>query len=84
FNFDPPATDREIKEASLQFMRKISGFHNPSKLNDEVFNRAVEEVAEISRKLIDSLVTNAPTRDREIEAKRAHEKAVARFGSGKL
>ncbi len=80
FNFDPPANDKEIREASLQFVRKISGFHNPSKVNEAAINRAVDKVAEASQNLIDSLVTNAPPRDREVEAKRAHERAVARFG----
>ncbi len=83
FNFDPQATDEEIREASLQFVRKISGFHSPSKTNNEAFLHAVEAVTEVSRTLIDSLVSNASPRNREIEAKRAHERAQARFGTRK-
>lgn len=80
FNFDPPATDEEILEASKQFVRKISGFTHPSKVNEEVFNKAVVEVAKISRKLIDSLVTDADPKNREEEARKAHERAIKRFG----
>ena len=71
FNFEPPATDEEIRSASLQFVRKLSGFNSPSKLNQEAFQRAVEDVASAARVLIDSLVTTADPRDREIEAERA-------------
>jgi hypothetical protein len=67
FNFEPPATDEEIRSASLQFVRKLSGFNTPSKLNQEAFQRAVEDVASAARVLIDSLVTTADPRDREIE-----------------
>jgi hypothetical protein len=81
FNFDPPVTAEEIREASLQFVRKISGFHEPSKANEEAFDRAVEDVSEDIRSLLTSLVTNAKPRDREIEARRAHERAVKRYGS---
>lgn len=80
FNFDPPATDDEIHASSLQFVRKLSGFTKPSKVNEEVFNLAVEEVAMSARKLIDSLSTNAPSRDREVEAAKARARAAQRFG----
>ena len=78
-NFKPPATEEEIRASSLQFVRKLSGFSKPSKANEEVFNRAVEQVAEAARELLDSLVTNAPPRDREIEAAKARERTAARF-----
>ena len=71
FNFEPPATDEEIRAASVQFVRKLSGFTRPSQANEAAFNRAVDEVAEIARRLIDSLVTTAPPRDREEWAARA-------------
>jgi hypothetical protein len=80
YNFEPPATDQEIRDASLQFVRKISGFTNPSKANEEIFYHAVDEVAEVARNLLYSLVTNAEPRNREIEAERAHARAVKRFG----
>jgi hypothetical protein len=80
FNFDPPATDQEIQGASLQFVRKLSGFNKPSKANEAAFNRAVEEVAAVARSLLDSLVTNAAPRDRAVEAARARARAAARFG----
>jgi len=70
FNFDPPATDDEIKEASLQFVRKLTGFKVPSKANEEAYNRAIKEVALVARNLFDSLVTNAEPRNREVEIKR--------------
>jgi hypothetical protein len=78
FNFDPPATEEEIKASSLQFVRKLSGFTNPSKANQAAFTRAVEDVAAAARTLIDSLVTTADPRDREIEAARAKAKSLAR------
>ena len=81
YNFKPPATDDEIHAAALQFVRKISGFAKPSAVNEEAFNRAVAEVAMASSKLLSSLVTNAPSRNREIEASKAHARAVRRFGS---
>ncbi len=81
FNFDPPATDDEIQASSLQFVRKLSGFTKPSQANQAVFNQAVEEVTSVARQLIDSLVTNAPSRNRELEAAKARERAVARFGA---
>jgi hypothetical protein len=80
FNFQPPATDAEIRDASLQFVRKLSGFSIPSKANAPAFERAVDEVAASARGLIDSLVTTADPRDRQIEAARAKAKAAARFG----
>ena len=81
FNFEPPATDEEIRAASLQFVRKLSGFNSPSKLNQEAFQRAVEDVASTARSLIDSLVTTADPRDREIEAERARARSANRFGA---
>jgi hypothetical protein len=80
FNFEPPATEQEIRASSLQFVRKLSGFTHPSKANEAAFNRAVEEVAAAARVLIESLVTMADPRDREIEAARAKAKSAARFG----
>ena len=80
FNFEPPATEQEIKASSLQFVRKLSGFTNPSKANQAAFNRAVEDVAASARALIQSLVTTADPRDREIEAARAKARSAARFG----
>jgi hypothetical protein len=80
FNFEPPATEQEIKASSLQFVRKLSGFTHPSKANEAAFNRAVEDVAAAARALIDSLVTMADPRDRAIEAARAKAKSAARFG----
>ncbi len=81
YNFEPPATDDEIRLAALQFVRKISGFAKPSAANEEAFNRAVDEVAKASSKLLSSLVTNASPRSREIEAAKAHVRATVRFGS---
>ena len=80
YNFDPPVTDAEIRDASLQFVRKLSGFTKPSQANEAAFNRAVEDTAAVARTLLDSLVTNAPPKDREVEAARARAKAAARFG----
>ena len=80
FNFEPPATDDEIRAASLQFVRKLSGFNKPSKANEEAFERAIDDVAKIARTLIDSLVTNAEPRDREVEAERARQRNAERFG----
>jgi hypothetical protein len=81
FNFEPPATEDEIRAASLQFVRKLSGFNSPSRLNQEAFDRAVEDVATAARVLIESLVTTADPRDREIEAERARAKSANRFGA---
>lgn len=80
FNFEPPATEQEIQASSLQFVRKLSGFTNPSKANQAAFDRAVEDVAAAARTLIGSLVTTADPRDREIEAARAKAKSEERFG----
>ena len=80
FNFEPPATDEEIRASSLQFVRKLSGFTIPSKANQAAFDRAVQDVAAAARALIESLVTTADPRDREIEAARAKAKSIARFG----
>jgi hypothetical protein len=80
FNFDPPATDEEVRASALQFVRKLSGFNKPSKANEEAFDIAIEEVTRSARTLIDSLVTNAPARDRDIEAEKAKERAAIRFG----
>ena len=78
-NFTPPATDEEIRASSLQFVRKLSGFTKPSKTNEAVFTRAVDEVANAARALIDSLVTTAAPRDRDVEASKARAKAAQRF-----
>lgn len=78
-NFDPPATDEEIRAAALQFVRKLSGSRNPSKANEAAFERAVEEIAFSSRNLLDSLVTNAPPRNRDVEAAKARARAVKRY-----
>jgi hypothetical protein len=81
FNFDPPATDDEVRAASLQFVRKLSGFAKPSKSNEAAFEHAVDEVAKTARTLIDALVTNAPPRDRDEEAQKAKERSQKRFGT---
>ena len=81
FNFDPPVTPEEVRAASLQFVRKISGFNKPSKANEGTFAAAVDEIAGISRRLLDSLETNAPSRNREEEAARAKARAAERFGA---
>lgn len=78
--FRPPATNEEIRAASLQFVRKLSGFNAPSKANEAAFNEAIEDVFRAARKLIDSLETNAPPRDREVEAEKARRRAAERFG----
>jgi hypothetical protein len=79
FNFDPPATDEEVRAASLQFVRKLSGFTKPSQANAAAFERAVDDVSEVARRLVDSLVTSAAPRDREEVAQRARERAAERF-----
>ncbi len=83
FNFEPPATEQEIRASSLQFVRKLSGFNSPSKANQAAFDRAVEEVSAAARTLIDSLVTIAEPRDREVEAARAKAKSAVRFGTAR-
>jgi hypothetical protein len=80
FNFEPPVTDDEIRAASLQFVRKISGFNKPSKANEAAFNAAIDEVAAASERLLRSLETNAPARNREEEAAKAKARGEARFG----
>jgi hypothetical protein len=80
-NFKPPATDEEILASSLQFVRKLSGFTRPSKANEAAFTRAVDEVAQAARALLSGLVTNAPPRDREVEASKARARSAQRFGA---
>jgi hypothetical protein len=80
FNFDPPATDEEIRAASLQFVRKLSGFNRPSKVNEVAFARSVDEVTDVARRLVHALVTTAPPRTREEVARRARERSAQRFG----
>lgn len=80
YNFDPPATEVEIEAAALQFVRKLSGYNSPSKANEEAFQQAVAEVTQAARKLMDSLVTNAEPRNREVETERARARNVKRFG----
>jgi hypothetical protein len=82
FNYEPPATEHEVTDAALQYVRKISGFTKPSQANEEAFARAVDEVAASTQRLIDALVTSAPPKDREVEAERARIRAKARFRSG--
>jgi len=79
FNFDPPATDEEIRASSEQFVRKLSGFAKPSKANEAAYERAVEDVFNVARRLIDSLETSSPPRDREVEANKARARAAERF-----
>lgn len=79
FNFEPPATEEEIRASALQFVRKLSGFARPSKANEAAFNRAVDAVAEAAQELLDSLVTTAPPRDRDTEAAKARARSAARF-----
>jgi hypothetical protein len=80
FNFDPPATDEEIRGAALQFVRKLSGFTAPSKANEKAFNQAIVDVANIARKLVDDLETTAPPKNREEEAAKAKARAAERYG----
>jgi hypothetical protein len=80
-NFKPPATEEEIRASSLQFVRKLSGFTKPSKMYEVAFNRAVDQVAQAARELLESLVTHAPPRDREVEAAKARARTAERFGS---
>jgi hypothetical protein len=81
YNFEPPATDAEMRAAAEQYVRKISGFSKPSQANAEAFERAIEEVAEVSARLLGELVTNAPPKDREVEAARARARAAERFAA---
>jgi hypothetical protein len=79
FNFEPPASDDEIRAASLQFVRKLSGFTAPSKANEAMFQRSVEDVFKVARKLVDAMTTTSPPRNREVEAARAKARSAARF-----
>ena len=81
FNFDPPATDEEIRASALQYVRKLSGATKPSAVNQEAFDRAVDEVTEVTRRLMSSLVTSAPPKNREVEAEKARARAQKRFGT---
>jgi hypothetical protein len=81
FNFEPPATEDEVQAAALQYVRKISGFSKPSQANEAAFAQAVDEVAEASRRLLDGLVTAAPSKDREVEAARARARAAERYAT---
>jgi hypothetical protein len=81
YNFEPPATEHEVREAALQYVRKISGFHKPSKANTEAFEQAVDDVAEVSARLLGSLVTSAPPKNREVEAAKARARAAQRFAA---
>jgi len=81
FNFEPAATEEEVRDASLQYVRKISGFTKPSQANEEAFARAVDEITEATRRLVDSLVTTAPPKDREVEAERRRARAAERFAT---
>jgi hypothetical protein len=81
FNFQPEATDEEVRDAALQYVRKISGFTKPSRANEESFARAVDEVSAATRRLVDSLVTAAPAKDREVEAERRRARSAARFAA---
>jgi hypothetical protein len=81
FNFDPPATEEEIKAASLQFVRKLSGFHEPSKANEAIFNEVIEEVAVVAQKLLNNLTTQAEPHNRDVEAAKARARAAQRFGT---
>ena len=82
FNFEPPATEEEIRASALQFVRKLSGFNHPSKINEEAFNRAVEQVSDAARLLVGTLVTLAPPKDREMERAKAIAEGAKRFGGG--
>jgi hypothetical protein len=81
FNYEPPATEHEVEDAALQYVRKISGFTKPSRANEEAFARAVDEVAAATQRLLDALVTSAPPKDREVEAARAKARAAQRFAA---
>ena len=81
YNFDPPATDEEVRASSLQYVRKVSGFTKPSRANEEAFERAVHAVSTATRQLLDELVTNAPPKDREVEAAKARARSAARFAA---
>lgn len=80
YNFEPPANNQEIQAAALQYVRKVSGFHEPSKANEAAFNKAVEQIASVTGNLLDALVTDAEPKNREVEAAKAHARAIKRFG----
>ena len=84
FNFEPPATEEDIRASALQFVRKLSGFNHPSKINEAAFNRAVEQVSDAARLLVGSLVTLAPPKDREVERAKAIAQGAKRFGGGQV
>jgi len=81
FNYEPPATEHEVRDAALQYVRKVSGFTKPAQANEEAFARALDEVAGATRRLLDTLVTTAPPKDREVEAERARARAAKRFAA---
>jgi hypothetical protein len=81
FNYEPPATEHEVRDAALQYVRKVSGFTKPSRANEEAFARAVDEVSSSTQRLLDALVTSAPAKDREVEAARAKARAAQRFAT---
>jgi hypothetical protein len=81
YNFEPATTDEEIRDAALQYVRKVSGFTKPSQANEEAFNRAVDEVAHVTAHLLDALVTNAPPKDREVEAEKRRARAAQRYAA---
>jgi hypothetical protein len=83
FNFEPPATEEEVRASALQFVRKLSGFHKPSKANEAAFAHAVKEVTRVAAELLHSLESHAPPRDREVEATRARARALKRFGAAR-
>jgi hypothetical protein len=83
FNFEPPATDEEVRAAAVQFVRKISGFTAPSKANQEAFSRAIDDIAAVARRLVDDLETNAPKKNREEEAQKAKARAAERYGTAR-
>ena len=83
FNFDPPATDEEIRAASLQFVRKLSGFHEPSQVNEDAFNKAINDITAVAKTLLATLSTHAAPHNREEEAAKAHQRALKRFGPSK-
>jgi hypothetical protein len=80
YNFEPPATEHEVRSAALQFVRKISGFRVPSAANEEPFNQAVDQITQVASILLGSLVTTSPSRNRDVEAAKAHERGLRRFG----
>jgi hypothetical protein len=84
YNFKPPATEEEIRASSIQFVRKLSGYTRPSKANEAVFNRAIDQVADAARELLNSLVTTAEPRDRDVEAARAKARSAERFGTSNV